>query len=265
MPDFASRGKISFLRRRGEGARRFSRAARAVGVIGARRGPTAARRSSARLRSNVRTAGFLGIEKKFYDTTLATTALVAPTDGAGGELDPTTVNSISAPAQGDGESNRDGKKIMMKSVHVTGRVQFTDNTGETAGRINATAIVALVLDTQSNGAQLNSEDVFTNPGGTALLASAPLRNLQYSTRFKVLATKTMSMVARPVWDGTNIELFSQSNIFRFDKKLDMPVEFTGTAAGVANVMNNSIHVVGYSDTLNGVPKITYNARLRFVG
>ena len=116
--------------------------------------------------ANARTAGFLGLEKKFFDTAVAMVALTAPTDAAGGEIDPTAlpgaVACLNAMAQGDGEQNRDGKKVVLKSVQVKGFVQKLG--GElAAGPDSGTKVfVALVLDTQTNGAQLNSEDVFKN-------------------------------------------------------------------------------------------------------
>ena len=56
--------------------------------------------SAKQRRQNLRTAGFLGIEKKFYDTSLVDAALTAPTDCTGGEHDPSATSMISAPAGG---------------------------------------------------------------------------------------------------------------------------------------------------------------------
>jgi len=93
----------------------------------ARRGVVARR---ARAMLNRRTAGFLGIEKKFYDTGLIAGDLLAPTDAAGGEFDPSSTSMISTPAQGDSEQNRDGKRIMIKSVQVTGVVTCAAQTDQ---------------------------------------------------------------------------------------------------------------------------------------
>lgn len=60
----------------------------------------------------------LGIETKFLDTAWNGVAINASTDGAGGELQPSTgcTDCISVPAQGDGESQRDGRKYCVKSI-----------------------------------------------------------------------------------------------------------------------------------------------------
>lgn len=117
-------------------------------------------------RRNLRTAGYVGIEKKFYDTGY-NAAIVAPTDATGGEADPATVLTVSAPAQGDGEQNRDGKKIVAKYLEIKGTVRAAATINQTVGPQRTQVFVAVVLDTQTNAAQLNSEDVFKNQNASA--------------------------------------------------------------------------------------------------
>lgn len=222
----------------------------------------------ARMRSqrsrNVRTGGFVGMERKFYDTARAAVALTAPADASGGEVDPGTVNCISAPAQGDGESNRDGRKIHIKSVHIKGNVFV--NTVPTATDTPGKVFVAIVQDTQTNGAQLNSEDVYTNPSASTNLATMPFRNLQYSSRFKVLATKVVTAdITTAAYNGTSLVGFPTHKTFEIYKNVDIPVTFSNTTAGVANVTDNSLHVIAYCQDTTSTPYIQYNARIRFVG
>lgn len=224
------------------------------------------KRSAARSIANARIGGFLGIENKFYDTGVVAGALGAPTDASGGEFDPASVNCISAPAQGDGESNRDGKNIKILSCHVAGVIAMAKQADQTAADFIPTVMVALVLDTQTNGAQLASENVYTNPSGNAQTCTTPLRNLQYSKRFKVLASKILRLPQlQMTWDGTNVEQSGGSVPFRFDKRLNLPVTFNGTTAGVASVVDNSLHIIAYAENTTAVPTIYYNARVRFVG
>lgn len=214
--------------------------------------------------ANLRTGGFLGIEKKFYDTAINEIAIASGTTWAGGENDPATVNTISAPAQGDGESNRDGRKIVVTDVYVSGTVLHVKEADQTAADTPPETLVALVLDTQSNGAQLNAEDVYSNPSANANLAAHPLRNLQYSSRFKVLATALVIPEPPPMtYDGTNIEQAGQRTGFVFKKKLNMPVTFNSTTAGISNVVDNSLHIIALSSDAR--QKLSYNARIRFMG
>jgi len=216
--------------------------------------------------SNVRIGGFLGIEHKFYDTTY-TAAITNSTGMTGLEADPNTVNCISAPAQGDGESDRDGKKINIESVHVHGVVSIASQADQTGADVVPTIMIALVLDTQSNGAQLNSEDVYKNLTSSALSSPTPLRNLQYSRRFKVLKTKILNFPAPALsYDGTNMEQSGKTMSFGMDiKRLNIPVTFTSTTAGIANVVDNSLHIIATTSSTTMAPTLYYNARIRFVG
>jgi len=127
--------------------------------------------------------------------------------------------------------------------------------------------VALVLDKQTNGAQLNSEDVFKNTGASATTASNPTRNLLFANRFQVLKEWKMCMKPPVVgYDGTNMEVWGSSERFEGFLNLELPVNFnSGTTASVANVIDNSLHIIAFCNGTGLDPKISYNARIRFMG
>jgi len=215
--------------------------------------------------SNVRTGGFLGIELKYKDSALVSSALAAPTDAAGGEQDPATLLALNAIAQGDGEQERDGKQICVKSAYVSGVVDIPAQANLTAGSVDPVVYVALVLDKQTNGAQLNSEDVFTNPGASAVTASCPLRDLQYTSRFQVLDSCILQAPARQLsYDGTNIESQGQRVPFKLSYTGDIMANYIATTAVVAAIQDHSLHVIAYTAPVTGAT-ISYNARVRFVG
>ncbi len=242
---------------------------RALVVAGPRtfyRGTRMSRVKRARKR-NIRTAGYLGIETKFFDTAVNGTALGAPTDATGGEIDPTTLLCLNCPSQGDGESQRDGRQIAMKSLHIKGNVIIPKQSDQ-ATLDNGTEIyLAVVLDKQTNGAQLDSEAVFTNPSGSGNLAASPFRNLQYGKRFTVLKSwKTQVSNLMSTYDGTNIEQSGLFKPFSFNISLkNMKVNFTNTTSVIGNIADNSIHVIGYCSNTELAPIVFYNSRLRFVG
>ena len=182
---------------------------------------------------NMRTGGFLGIETKFYDTSLSASNISAPTDATAGEQDPSTILCLSAPAAGDGESNRDGRQICMKYLSVKGVIKRGEISGAT-NYLPATFFIAIVLDTQTNGAQLNSEDVFTNPAATNDTACSVFRNLQYIKRFQVLKQKTIHLKnMSAVHNGTNVLTCIQEVLFKINVKLpNIIVNFTNTTEGV---------------------------------
>jgi len=217
-------------------------------------------------RRNLRTAGYVGIEKKFYDTSFSN-VVTAPTDATGGEVDPGTVLTVSAPAQGDGEQNRDGKKIVAKYLEVKGTVRTAATINQTVGPQEVNVFLACVLDTQTNAAQLNSEDVFKNTAGIAQTAPTPLRDLEYGARFKILKQEVIKLQPNMQYDGTNIEVGGSLSTFAWYIPLNnLVINFNGTAAaGVASVLDNSIHMIAYTNDVTLTPALAYNARLRFIG
>lgn len=218
---------------------------------------------------NLRTGGYLGIERKFLDTYASNLTVNAPTDCSSGEMQPEggCTGCLSAPAQGDGESNRDGRKILIKSCWVEGLITSSVLHDQADVAPAATIFIALVGDCQTNGATIVSEQVFTNPNDTAATNAFPLRNLEYSSRYRVLAHKTIQM--GPPFsgtDGTNtLSLGCNPRRFTLAWKGNVPVNFTNTTADVANVADNSLHIIAFATNTNYVPLISYNARVRFVG
>ncbi len=208
--------------------------------------------------ANPRTGGDMGMELKFLDTTFAQAAIA--TTVAGGEIDPaSSVLTISAPAQGDGESSRDGRKVVIKTIRVRGNVISDVLADQTAGKLGAVVKIALVLDTQSNGAQLNAEDVFAVGNHNELW----FRNLRFERRFKVLAIQTIEVGWNPAFDGTNLEMNGETKHWKMDFNVNTPVTFTATTGVVASVSDNSYHLIAVSSQAD--TSIEYDARVRFVG
>lgn len=219
---------------------------------------------------NQRTGGLLGIEKKFLDTGKTQTALTAPTDCSGGEYPPSTgcTGCVSAPAQGDGPTNREGNKIVVVSCYLQGQITCAVQADQTAADLAPTVFVALVMDTQTNGQQLNSEDVYVNTAAAALQACQINRNMSYTSRFKVLKKWKKQLVMPTMsFDGTNIEQSGFTTPFTLSWKGKMPVTFTtgSTTADIANVSNNSIQVIAWCNNTTLTPGINYNCRIRFYG
>ncbi len=237
-----------------------------------RRRVVARRRAMPRRRfrsaANIRTAGFLGIEVKFYDTSLATAGLLATTDATGGEFDPSATIKLNTVIRGDGEQNRDGKQISMRNITVRGVITIDKQANQTVSDEAPVIFIALVLDTQTNGATLNSEDVYTNKSANAKLAATPFRNLLFAKRFRVLKSLRFRLPdPNMTYDGTNIEINGYHRQFEMFADLrGMKCNFNaGTTEDVANIIDNSLHIVGFCSSQNLGPDINYNARLRFVG
>lgn len=220
--------------------------------------------------SNVRYGGYLGQEKKYLDTERQI-AIANGYDWTGAEADPTTVNCLNAVAQGDGVTQRDGNKYCITEIQIKGTIQVNPQANQTTLDAPPLVFLALVQDKQTNAAQLNSEDVYTNPSSGSLAGQAnPFRNIQYSKRFKVLRSERIEFPPLPVsYDGTNMEVGGLQRSFEWYIKLKKPiyVECKGTSANVTDIVDNSLHMLAVVDqaSTSTAPIMTYNSRIRFYG
>jgi len=211
---------------------------------------------------NERTEGLLGQETKFYDS-WRTGFVAESVNMTGMEFDP-VVGCVSAPSQGDGAQQRNGDRITLKSVQIKGNIYVTNNFQANRPANQSRAMVALVWDKQSNGAQLNSEDVFTNPTGGGNIATMPLRQMEYSSRFTVL--KTWEVDLTPVslsQNGANWAWNARSASFECFLPLSLVVNFSAPAEGVASCVDNSLHLIVNSNGTNTRTACYYLSRIRF--
>lgn len=221
-------------------------------------------------RQNTRTGGYLGIEYKFLDTAWDNVAINSSTDGSGCELQPSSgcTNCISCPAEGDGESARDGRTFVLKSAYFSGTIDFAALTGQTTINEGGGFYFALVLDTQTNGAAINSEDVYINPSTIAkAIIPQPLRNLEQSNRFRILDRKYVDqplIVAGSV--GANFALAPATlPIVTLSWKGSIKVNTKATASNVTSVTDNSLHILAFAANTAYTPIFTGKCRVRFVG
>lgn len=227
---------------------------------------------AARMMLNTRTAGFLGVEHKFVDYVFGASTVANAAALTGGECDPATVNCLSAVAIGDAHNTRDGKKIVLESILIRGKIQrgAYENFISPYTAINHSVFVALVLDTQTNGAQLNSEDVYINPSATQAANSVPIRNRLFSGRFRILKCEVFKIAYETLAMGDATHGSAHAANTHFDWyipfKTGLHINFNaGTTADVANVIDNSLHVIAFTDCTSFVPTLLYNARVGYQG
>lgn len=232
--------------------------------------PPAARRKRVSPRApvmNPRTGGYMGIELKFYDTFRTGHNVQNSSSAAGGEANPGSAVQLNTVAQGDGESNRDGREITMFSILVRCVLLYPTIPNLTTLIEYGDLFCCIVLDTQTNGVLLDSEKVFKNTNSNGIVAATPLRNMQYLKRFKILASKklhpNMPFVA---YDGTNMEVGGSITSFDLFANLKgLRTSYTGTTADIANITDNSLSVIVFSNSVEGTPQLSYQARLRYRG
>lgn len=218
-----------------------------------------------RRRQQARIGGFTGIEKKFVDYTVSSDAFT--TIWAGGEMDEGTALSMSSIGIGTGESQRDGRIATLHSWFIKGFVTIPVVEGSVTPLGDILARIAIVLDKQTNGAQLSAEDVFDTVGTPNDVNS--VKNLQNSARFVVLKDKTILISrTRAGMNEGQADLFAAGAItvpFKMGGVFKPPirVNHTGTTAVVASIADNSLHVIGTAQSTGVL--LTYRTRVRFTG
>lgn len=223
--------------------------------------------------SNMRTAGYLGSgsEYKFIDQYVLNSPISNQQTMTQGMVDPID-GCISAAKGGSGPNDRNGRKYTLTSAFVTGSILEPGRAGDGA-IVSPICFVALVLDQMTNGAQCRSNDIYLNPAGDLvdddanILTGTPLRNLENTSRFRVLATKQIIFPAH-----TLVSTSSPGNVggyrmpFTLQWKGQIPVHMKDDESTVASVVDNSLHLVAFTndEAVDG-PLISYCSRVRFRG
>ncbi len=208
----------------------------------------------------------LGTELKYHDSGRSALAISATAAASSMEADPTTADSLCTVIRGDLPTNRNGRKITLKSVTIKGIVHWQPFIEEAINASGSEVFLALILDTRTNGVQIVSEEVYDNFIGAAATAVAPLRNLLFGDRFRVLKQWHLSMPYQSGFQGL-LETYNFSGNYMYFEcflKLDIPVHFIGTTGGIADILDNSLHILAKTNDNQSSPELSYNARVRFV-
>lgn len=198
-----------------------------------------------------------GIEKKFFNSSITQQAVQQGLSVlTGGEL-----NNI---AQGDDASNRNGARVLLKSVQVEGFVEVPPQADQTSADASCMVFVALVMDTQTNGAALNTANVYANPSANAALTPLPVRNILFSKRYKVLSVQRLDFdTPNLTYDGTNIELGGAIKHFSMYRKMSLPVQYSAGTGVITSIVDNSLHLVCGTNSVALVPTLSCNTQIRF--
>lgn len=222
------------------------------------------RRTPAFGRQNVRTGGFQGLEKKFVDTVVTGDAFT----GNWATIEDATLDSISGIAQGNGESQRIGRKVLLHSVHIKCIVRRSTVESNATPQGDITGRLCLVLDTQTNAAQLTATDVMK----TVTADELSFRNLQNVSRFRVLWDRKwkLSVSSSGMNEGA-ANLFAtgaqRSAIMIFNKRFKTPIPVlynsSATDGTISTVQDNSLHIIGVASDGNAFLEMV--TRIRYTG
>lgn len=191
----------------------------------------------------------LGQETHFTDNVYSG-AVVAT--AAGAEADPATFLCLNNTAYQTGPTGRDGERVKLVSTFVRGDVVFTASTN-----LDGYVRILLVQDNQTNGAQLNSEDVLVDGAGTDVQS---LRELSYVKRFRVLKEIIIKCDGRSAATATYTVPFTMFHKFG---KAGVDVNFTNNQNNITAIQDVSIHVIAIASDAS-MATLRYQSRSRFM-
>ncbi len=183
-------------------------------------------------------------ELKFLDVDIA-----GNFDVAGNRI--VTLNTI---VQGTGESERIGRKCTLKSIQWRSALTLADT--DTAATASSLGRLIVYIDKQTNGAQAAILDVLETASVFAY------RNLSNTQRFTVLADHTFTMTSSAAAEVPGNDYGSVKRQYSFYKKVNIPLEFSGTTGVIAELRSNNLACL-FISTDNDRISIDGNLRLRF--
>lgn len=207
-------------------------------------------------------------ERKYFDSYLTGTALVSANTWAGTELDPAG-NCLFYPQEGSDIDNRVGRKVTVQSIKIRGHISVANQADQSAADLASKCRLILYVDQQTNAAQAQGEQLMADPGAaTSQLTVNTFQSTANFGRFKVLRDKVYTlmnpnMVATTAAGNTVCSAGLQKSFkltYRFPK--GMVVRFNATnGASVADIIDNSFHLIGLTTSTTLAPTIHYQCRV----
>jgi len=207
-------------------------------------------------------------ETKYFDADRDLTAIqnVAGASWANTEQDPATLNCLFAPSQGNDYNNREGRKCYVKAIKMRGYINCLAQTDATTADGAAFVRLIVYMDKQTNATFSQGEDVIAS-GSATLNTVASFQNPANFGRFRVLKDKIISLEAKAMsYDGTNMEQAGLMRPFKVNIKFRKPllIHFNATNGGtVADIVDNSFHVIAATSSAALAPNIVYKSRVVF--
>lgn len=160
------------------------------------------------------------------------------------------------------ESGRVGRVYYIHSIHVKCELFFDPLLNRTVVTPETYVRMSLILDKQTNGAEMDGFDCYDESGSKNWIG---FRNLQFTQRFQVLQTKTFTLTPPLVAQGVANKFASgilQKNVdFNYVFETPLKVHCSGDTATVASITDNSIHMFGVAS--NNIPQCSFQSRIRF--
>lgn len=223
-------------------------------------------RASRTIIRNPRSGGFIGVETKYYDAyhaqSLVTSSFTTAVKAAA------TSTCLNSPTQGTGVSNRDGRSIYQRGIRVNYDVHWLATSNSVTPEYPS-MMFAVVLDTQCNQTALTSAAlIFTTL--TSQILTVPFRDMEYTTRFKVLCKvlinpNAISACVTPgsATETTRVGYHKSGSVYCNLKGLR--TQFNANAGNVTDISDNALYLVAIANDSSSHKSVyfTYESRLYF--
>lgn len=210
--------------------------------------------------------GAIVADNHYFDTERANAFIAATaTSWANCELDPDTTAMLClfAPVIGDDIVNRTGRKVFVKNIRIRGTIGIASQTAQTTADTSPIIRIIVYQDSQTNGAQSQAEDVI-NSGSAALAINMSMNPANFG-RFKILKDKIYR--GQPVtMSGLTTAFVSPGYLipFKMSIKVNQWVNYNATNGGtVADVIDNSFHLIAQTENNTYAPSLAYKVRTTF--
>lgn len=185
---------------------------------------------------------------------------------------------LNAPKQGTDFDEREGRVIALKSIHIRGNL-FRPSFASTAPVEDDQVFVALVMDTQADASESNSEGIFScvdgTPASNYMYPTSVMRNPRTTSRYRILSTRRVHLRSPgPMWvDGQYITPGVSTPFEMFVDLKGVRCDFIDAEQGVTSINNRALNLYACSmwDGTPGGPApqqrvdITFQSSLRYVG
>lgn len=208
-------------------------------------------------------------ERKYFDTSVNNTAINAnDTSWAATAVNPATILTLFAPTTGTDFNNRVGRKVLLKSIRITGHILQTTQSNVNAGEEPCVVRLVLVQDKQTNAAACTGADVIASGGANAPAVSM-FQNPANFGRFRILKDKK-HLIQNPAlgyyYSGGTLQQNGLMTNFKYSVTFKKPlyVHFNATNAGtIADIIDNSFHLFALTVAAGPAPTISYKCRVCF--
>ena len=213
-----------------------------------------------------RTRGVYAVgEHKYFDQNVVINPVPSSISWASTMVDDATALTLFSPAQGAAINERIGREVDIHKIRINGSFWVDKNNAATASVDPEFIRLALVVDTQTNAAQMSGADLF---GGSTIGYWNNFQNLNNFGRFRVLKDKLI-LIEDPNFGSSAVAgtdyINGKAKQFKWTISFKKPlrVRFNGSgSATVASIVDNSLHLVANSSISGiGTVKLLYASRI----